>query len=60
MPDIASKMKKVLERAYADLNDEERKFFGKVLEIEHSYRNQTLPRGVVEDIEKALERMIAP
>ena len=59
MSDIANRMKKVLERAYADLNDDERKFFGKVLEIEHSYRNQTNPKGVVEDIEKALERMVS-
>lgn len=60
MSDIAGKMKKVLERAYADLNEEERRFFGKVLQIEHSYRNQTRPKGVVEEVERALERIVAP
>jgi len=59
MSEIAVKLRKVLERAYADLDDEERKFFGKVLQIEHTYRTQTNPRGVVEEIEKSLERIVS-
>jgi len=58
MTDITSEVTRVLESAYAELDEEERLVFGKVLEIEHTYRNQTHPRGVVEDIERALERIV--
>jgi hypothetical protein len=56
--DVSKELKKVLEEAYSELDEVQRKVFVGVLEIENEKKNQTRPT-VTPDIVTLLERVVS-